>query len=162
MKINKTIIGTVDLILLWFQRDGPWFFLGKAEVINLLTSSSNQFRIRKFVIEGVACQLPARCQLTCHVLYYNFLNSEWMISNFHDFFDQLKIVLQVFVEYLFLSGFFTSKTTWLEKWVVGSGEQDICLAWTTRIYLDGRVFGPIIKPRPTFGYFSFVIYLSKI
>ena len=51
---------------------------------NLLTSSSNQFRIRKFVIEGVACQPPARWH-TCHALYYNFLNPKWMISNFHDF-----------------------------------------------------------------------------
>ena len=28
---------------------------------------------------------------------------------------------------------------------------------TTRIYLDGRVLRPIIKPRPSFGYFSTVI-----
>jgi hypothetical protein len=28
---------------------------------------------------------------------------------------------------------------------------------TTTIYLDGRVLRPIIKPRPSFGYFSTVI-----
>ena len=33
---------------------------------------------------------------------------------------------------------------------------------TTMIYLDGRVLRPIIKPRPSFGYFSTVICLSKI
>ena len=51
---------------------------------------------------------------------------------FSRFFDQLKIVLQLFVEYLFLSGFFTSKTIVKKHWensefvvselVVGSGE----------------------------------------
>ena len=33
---------------------------------------------------------------------------------------------------------------------------------TTRIYLDGRVLRPIIKTRPSFGYFSTVIHISKI
>ena len=32
----------------------------------------------------------------------------------------------------------------------------------TKIYLDGRVLRLIIKPRPSFGYFSTVICISKI
>ena len=79
--------------------------------ISLLTSSSNQFRIRKFVTEGVACQPLARWHATPSITTSLIPND----SKFSRFFDQLKIALQVFVEYLFPSGFFLLRNNLIKK-----------------------------------------------
>ena len=97
--------------------------------ISLLTSSSNQFRIRKFVTEGVACQPLARWHATPSITTSLIPND----SKFSRFFDQLKIALQVFVEYLFPSGFFLLRNNLIKKMVkfrIRSFEIGLWIWWT--------------------------------